>query len=52
MGLALILIGLVILLLVNFTIGLVLMLIGLVLCFVPGVPYGYSSWHGRRQPPP
>lgn len=39
MGLALILIGLIIALLVNWTIGLILILVGVVLLFVPGA-YG------------
>jgi hypothetical protein len=30
-------------------IGLILVLVGIVLLFVPGVPYGYSTWH--RGPP-
>jgi hypothetical protein len=50
MGLALILIGLVVMLLLHFTVGLALVVIGIVLIFIPGVPYGYGSW--RRGPPP
>jgi uncharacterized membrane protein HdeD (DUF308 family) len=50
MGLLLIIIGIIVMLLVNWTIGLVLLLIGIVLLFVPGVPYGYSSYRGRRGP--
>lgn len=46
MALALILIGLVVMLLLNFTAGLILLVIGIVLLFVPGVPYGYH----RRGP--
>lgn len=49
MGLLLIVLGIVIWLLVSPLLGLLLVLIGLVLLFVPGVPYGYSSW--RRGPP-
>lgn len=41
MALALILIGLIVMLLLNFTAGLILLVIGIVLLFVPGVPYGY-----------
>lgn len=48
MALALILIGLLVMLLLHFTLGLILVVIGIVLLFVPGVPYGY---HGRRGPP-
>lgn len=47
MALALILIGLLVMLLLHFTLGLILVIIGIVLLFVPGVPYGY-----RRSPPP
>ena len=49
MGLALILIGIVVWLMLNPTIGILLVVIGLVLFFVPAVPYGYSSY--RRGPP-
>lgn len=51
MGLLLILVGLVVALLVSWTIGLLLIVVGVVLLFVPGVPYGYSSWRGRRGSP-
>ena len=51
MGLALILIGLVIAVLVSWTIGVLLIVVGVILLFVPGVPYGYSSYRGRRGPP-
>lgn len=51
MGLLLIILGIVIWLLVSPLIGLILVLVGLVLLFVPGVPYGYSSWRGRNGPP-
>jgi hypothetical protein len=51
MALALIIIGLIVMLLLHFTVGLVLVFIGIVLLFVPAVPYGYSSWRGRRPPP-
>lgn len=50
MALALILIGVLVMLLLHFTVGLVLVVIGIILLFVPAVPYGYSSWHGRRGP--
>jgi hypothetical protein len=51
MALALIVIGIIVALLLSTWIGLALILIGIVLLFVPAVPYGYSSWHGRRAPP-
>ena len=41
MALALILIGVLVMLLLHFTVGLILLVIGIVLLFVPGVPYGY-----------
>lgn len=44
MALALIIIGLVLMFLVNWTLGLILLIIGVILLFVPAVPYGYSSW--------
>jgi hypothetical protein len=50
-ALALIVIGLVVMLLLHFTVGLILVVLGIVLLFVPAVPYGYSSWRGRRPPP-
>ena len=52
MGLALIVIGIVVALLLSWTIGLILILVGVVLLFVPAVPYGYSSSWRRRDPPP
>lgn len=48
MGLLLIVLGIVIWLLLSPLLGLILVVIGLILLFVPGVPYGYSSW--RRHP--
>ena len=50
MGLALILIGIVVAVLVHSLIGVLLVVAGIVLLFVPGVPYGYSTWRGRRGP--
>jgi hypothetical protein len=50
MGLLLIVLGIVIWLLLSPTIGLILLLVGIVLIFVPGAPYGYSTWRGRRGP--
>ena len=47
MALALILIGLVVMLLLNFTIGLVLLIIGIILLFVPLAPYGPTTWRHR-----
>jgi len=51
MALALVVIGLLVMLLVHFWVGLALLIIGIFLLFVPQVPYGYSSWRGRRPPP-
>jgi len=50
-GLALVLIGLVVLIFVSAFWGAILIVVGLILMFVPGVPYGYSSYRGRRGPP-
>lgn len=51
MGLALVLIGVLLWALLGWTvIGLLLIIVGLVLLFVPGVPYGYHSYRGRRGP--
>lgn len=50
MGLLLIILGIVIWLLLSPILGLILVIIGIVLLFVPGVPYGYSSYRGRRGP--
>lgn len=49
MGLALILIGVLIWLLLSPLLGIILVVIGIILLFVPGAPYGYSTW--RRGPP-
>jgi len=51
MALALIVIGLLVMVLLHFTVGLILVIIGCILLFVPAVPYGYGSWRGRRGPP-
>ena len=50
MGLLLVILGIVIWLLLSPILGLILVIIGIVLLFVPGVPYGYSSYRGRRGP--
>jgi hypothetical protein len=50
MGLALILIGIVVWLLVNSLVGIILVVCGLLLLFVPGT-YGYRDWGARRGPP-
>jgi membrane protein implicated in regulation of membrane protease activity len=50
MGLALIIIGIVVALLLSWWIGIVLVIIGIVLLFVPHT-YGYSDYRGRRGPP-
>lgn len=49
MGLLLVILGIVIWLLLSPLLGIILVVIGVILLFVPGVPYGYSSWH-RRGP--
>ena len=46
MGLLLIVLGLVIWLLLSPILGLILVVLGIVLLFIPGVPYGYSSYRG------
>ena len=51
MGLALILIGILIWLLLSPTIGIILVVVGIILLFIPGPFYGYSYWRGRRGPP-
>ena len=48
MGLLLVILGIVLWLLGYALIGIILLVIGLVLLFVPGVPYGYSSWRRGR----
>jgi len=50
MGLLLIILGIVIWLLLSPLLGLILIVVGIILIFVPGVPYGYSSYRGRRGP--
>jgi hypothetical protein len=49
MGLILVILGIVIWLLLSPLLGIILVVIGVLLLFVPGAPYGYSSWH-RRGP--
>jgi len=50
LGALLILIGLLLLLLTVYNgLGIVLIIIGVILFFIPAVPYGYSSWSGRRR---
>jgi hypothetical protein len=44
MALALIIIGLIVWLLLNATLGIILLVIGLVLLFVPAAPYGPTTW--------
>lgn len=52
MGLLLIIVGLLLWLLAGwFVVGVILIVLGAILLFVPGAPYGYSTWHGRRGPP-
>lgn len=50
LGLLLIILGIVLWLLVSPLLGLICIVIGIVLLFVPGVPYGYSTWGHRRGP--
>jgi hypothetical protein len=50
MGLALILIGVVVWLLLSTLLGIVLVVIGVILLFVPHT-YGPADWRGRRAPP-
>lgn len=53
MGIFLVIVGLLLWLLAGWSlVGIILIIIGLVLIFVPGAPYGYSSWRGRGAPPP
>jgi membrane-bound ClpP family serine protease len=52
MGLLLIVIGIVLAIFVNYLIGIICIVVGILLLFVPGVPYGYSSYRGRRRGPP
>jgi hypothetical protein len=47
----LVLIGLVVAIFLSTLLGVLLMVVGFILMFVPSVPYGYSSWRGRRGPP-
>jgi hypothetical protein len=52
MGLLLVILGLLLWLLAGwFVVGVILIVLGIVLLFVPGAPYGYSHYHGRRGPP-
>lgn len=51
LGLALILIGIVVAIFLSQLWGIILVVIGIALMFIPGVPYGYSSYRGRRGPP-
>jgi membrane-bound ClpP family serine protease len=51
MGLALILIGLLLLLLTTWdVVGIVCIVVGIILLFVPHT-YGYTDYRGRRGPP-
>jgi hypothetical protein len=50
MGLLLTILGIVIWLLLSPLLGLILVIVGIIMLFVPGVPYGYSSYRGRRGP--
>ena len=49
MGLLLIVLGIILWFLVSTLLGIICIVVGIILLFVPGVPYGYSSW--RRGPP-
>jgi hypothetical protein len=50
MGLLLIILGIVIWLLLSPILGLVLIVVGIILMFIPGSPYGYGWYRGRRGP--
>src|SRR3982751_1121956 len=50
MGLLLVLLGIVLWLLVNSTLGIFLIVVGIILLFVPHT-WGYTDWRGRRGPP-
>ena len=52
MGLLLIILGIIFWFTISTLLGIICIVIGLILLFVPQVPYGYSSWRGRRGPPP
>ena len=52
MGLVLVVIGAILMVFVSFWIGLIVLILGLALFIVPGTPYGYGHWSGRRAPPP
>ena len=51
MGLALILIGILVWLLLSPLIGLILVVLGVVILFVPGTPFGYGYYRDRRRGP-
>lgn len=51
MGLLFILIGLIIALTLSWFWGLVMVIVGIFLVFIPGTPYGYGWYQGRRGPP-
>lgn len=51
MGLALILIGIILWLLVSPTLGIICIVVGVILLFVPRT-YGYSDWRGGRRSRP
>lgn len=51
MGLLLIVLGIVFWFTFSTALGLIFIVVGIILLFVPAVPYGYSSWRGRRGPP-
>jgi len=50
LGLLLIILGIVLWFLISPTLGIICIIIGIILLFIPAVPYGYSSWRGRRGP--
>lgn len=51
MGLALIIAGILVWVFLSPLIGLILVIVGVILLFVPGAPYGYGWYRGRRGPP-
>lgn len=51
MGLALIVIGIVVALLLSWPVGILLVVVGVVLLFIPATPYSYGWYRGRRRGP-
>jgi hypothetical protein len=52
MGIALVLIGLLLLVLTGWdVVAIILICVGIALFIIPGAPYGYSTWRGERRVP-